>query len=59
MPQVLGSIPKPCKIQQMNQVWWRMSEIQTLGQQKQEDHEFEASLGYMARFCLKTPDKKQ
>lgn len=34
----------------LNQAWWLTSELY---RQKQEDHKFEVSLGYMGRPCLK------
>jgi hypothetical protein len=40
--QVLGMFVK-------NQAWWHMPVIPALGRLRQEDHEFEAILGYTAR----------
>jgi hypothetical protein len=33
-------------------VWWHISVIPAFGRLKQEDHEFEDSLGYIVRTCL-------
>jgi hypothetical protein len=35
-------------------VWWHTPIISALGRLKQEDCEFEGSLGYMAKPCLNT-----
>jgi hypothetical protein len=40
-------------------VWWYMPVIPALGRCKQEDCEFEASLGCIARHCLKKRKKKR
>jgi hypothetical protein len=37
----------------MGQAWWCTSIIPALGRLWQEDREFEASLGYTERICLK------
>jgi hypothetical protein len=37
-----------------NLVWWCTSTIPALRRQKQEDHEFKASVGYIARLSQKT-----
>jgi hypothetical protein len=34
-------------------VWWCLSVIPAFGTLEQEDQEFEVSLGYLVRFCLK------
>jgi hypothetical protein len=36
-----------------------MSVIPTLGRLRQEDHEFETNLGYIARTCLKKAKGKE
>jgi hypothetical protein len=40
-------------------VWWWMPVIPALGIWRQEDHEFEACLGYMVRPCLKNKQKQK
>jgi hypothetical protein len=39
------------------QMWWYTPIIPKRRRLKQEDHEFEASLGYIVRSCLKTTNK--
>jgi hypothetical protein len=50
----------PCKnIKKiLNHVWWCTPVIPAFGRLRQEDHEFKASLGHIARLCLKKKDKK-
>jgi hypothetical protein len=51
----------PCKnIKKiLNHVWWCTPVIPAFGRLRQEDHEFKASLGHIARLCLKKKDKKK
>jgi hypothetical protein len=37
----------------MSQAWWYIPVIPALGRLRQEYHEFETSLGYRVRSCLK------
>jgi hypothetical protein len=41
-----------------SQAWWHTPIIPPLGRLRQEDQEFEASMGYIARHCLKKKKKK-
>jgi hypothetical protein len=41
-----------------SQMCWYVPVIPALGSLKQEDFEFDVSLGYTARLCLKTKQKK-
>jgi hypothetical protein len=43
----------------VGQAWWYTPVISTLWWQRQEDHELQASLGYIARHCLKKKKKKK
>jgi hypothetical protein len=38
-------------------MWWLMPIILAPGRHRQEHHKFEASLGYIARSCLKNKNK--
>jgi hypothetical protein len=40
-----------------NRVWWQMPVVSALGRLRQEDHEFQASLGYIARPHVKKKKK--
>jgi hypothetical protein len=40
-------------------VWWDTPVISVLRSLRQEDHKFEASLGNIARRCLKKPRRKR
>jgi hypothetical protein len=46
--------PEPSEISIFWWVWWYRSVILALGRLRQEDMEFEISLGYVVRSCLKT-----
>jgi hypothetical protein len=43
----------------MSQVWWHMIVIIALGRQRQENHEFKSSLGYIGGLCLKNKMKQK
>jgi hypothetical protein len=40
-------------------MWWSTSVILALGKWRQENYEFEASLGYIEELCLKKLNTKQ
>jgi hypothetical protein len=46
------------KIKSVGQACWYTPIIPALRRSKQKDHEFEASLGYTARTCLKKRKRK-
>jgi hypothetical protein len=43
----------------MSQAWWHPSRILALGRLRQKDFKYQASLSYIARPCLKTPNKRR
>jgi hypothetical protein len=47
------------KISRPRQAWWPTPAIPALGRRRQEDLEFEASVGYMPRPCLKADPLKE
>jgi hypothetical protein len=42
-----------------SQAWWHTTVISALGRLRQENHKSEASLGYIAKPCLKKKKKRK
>jgi hypothetical protein len=52
------SAKKKGKMNRISQVWLSASVIPALGRLRQEDVEFQSSLGYTVTHCLRKPNTK-